>query len=389
MSVNSIVSQNLTQPIECELLCLSSAEHLSQIYTGFGLLERQGLVKVRITRLPGYTVGTLANPKLRVILNKNIKVVYDTFDGEDVDRKELTWCDFYFKRSCYNDYSGNPVDTESKKIFPLGFNYSAYGPGDYSFVRLMFGLVSIKSLADINKALVSLIRLTPLSYLLRTSSGKNNAIYSKFENSPFYSNSPYIIFFARLWDPERTKHIPLKDEREAMNQMRVEIIRKMKRNFGNSFIGGLEPTDFANRFFKDCVVEDPRIVYKKNYMKLLQSSSIGIATAGLMKSNGWKIAEYIAGAKAIVSEKLSFQVPGDFQEPKNYLHFGLSDEAVEQAGKLMENSQLRYEMMVRNLVYYHLYLRPDVLIWNTLRKCTQQESSSKKCYMAGASNSRE
>lgn len=367
MNVNSDISQRFNQPITCELLCLSSAEHLSQIFTGFGLLERQGLVRVHLTRLPGYATGPLSSPKLRVIVNKNIKVIYDTFDGEEIDRNELAWCDFYFKRSFNRVYLSNFAETESRKIFPLGFNYSLYGPGDYSLVRLLFGLFSLRSWADIKKISASFFRLTPLSCFLKTSSGRSNAFYSKFENLPNFVNMPRIVFFTRLWSLERMKNNILRDERDAMNQMRVAIIRKMKRNFGDCFVGGLEPTEFSNRFFRDCVVQELGIVYKKNYLQLLRNSSIGIATTGLMKSNGWKIAEYIAGAKASVSEKLFFEVPGDFQETKNYLSFGSPDEAVEQAGNLMENPRLRYEMMVRNFAYYHLYLRPDFFIWNTLK----------------------
>ncbi len=352
--------------INCQLFCTSSAEHLSQIYTGFGLLAQQGVIKVQLSRLPGYEVGVLARPKLRIVLNNRIKIVYDTYDGQTIYDDELEWCDFYFKRS-FNADAISEIEGK-EKIFPLGFNYPVYGIKDYSFSRIIWGGMSSKSIPDLRKTLISVIRLSLLSYFLKTGSGKRNALYSFFEDLPRFDKPKLVIFFARLWDPGRSQEIQFRDERERMNQMRVEIIRKMTKNLGEFFVGGLEPTEFSLKYYKDCVVQDPHIVYKKNYLNLLKHSSIGIATQGLLKSNGWKIGEYIAGAKAVVSESLFSQVPGNFLPSRNYLLFSSSDEAIEQVIKLLENPQLRYEMMVENYAYYHLFLRPNMLIWNTLKK---------------------
>jgi hypothetical protein len=353
--------------VDCHLLCSSSAEHLSQLFTGFGLLERQGLIRLRLTRLPGYRSGVLAPPMLKLILDGRIKVAYDANDSNAIDLDTLSWCDFYFKRS----FDGQLVDSlpEKSRIFPLGFNYPAYGPNDYSLTRLVWGVMSSKSFPDIKKNLVSFSRLTALSSLLKTSPGRSNSGYTSFEDLPRFDMPTRVIFFARLWDPEHVQDLSLKLEREKMNQMRVEIIRKMQKHYGDIFWGGLEPTDYAAKYFGDCVVQDPRIIYKKNYVGLLRQSSIGIATAGLQKSNGWKVAEYIAGSKAIVSEELCYEVSGDFQATMNYLPFSSPDQALDQVALLLTNKHLLYEIMVRNFVYYHLFLRPDMLIWNTIQQC--------------------
>jgi hypothetical protein len=310
---------------------------------------------------------------LKVILNQRIKIVYDTSDGKELDDHDLVWCDFYFKRSFDRGYVAHLPKREV--IFPLGFNYPAYGPHDYSLVRLLWAIISSNSLSNLEKVLNSVFRLTALSDFLKTSSGRKNALYSNIEDLPRFDLPNRAIFFTRLWDPGRTQDLSLVEEREKMNQVRVEIIRKMRLHFGDHFLGGLEPTQYAVKYFGDCVVHDPRIVYKKNYMKLLRQASIGIATEGLQKSNGWKIAEYIAGSKAIVSRTLCYEIPGNFQAGENYLAFATSDEGIEQVSKLLNNPQLLFAMKVRNFVYYNSFLRPDVLIWNTLKiiqdKCAE------------------
>jgi hypothetical protein len=47
---------------------------------------------------------------------------------------------------------------------------------------------------------------------------------------------------------------------------------------------------------------------------------------GLYESNGWKLGEYVAGSKAIVSEHLHYDAPGNFSPEQNYLEFNSADE---------------------------------------------------------------
>ena len=71
-------------------------------------------------------------------------------------------------------------------------------------------------------------------------------------------------------------------------------------------------------------------------------------------------------AKAIVNERLHYTVTGDFSEGKNYLSFETVDECLVAVERLVEDSELRYAMKQANAAYYEAYLRPDVLVKNTL-----------------------
>jgi hypothetical protein len=86
----------------------------------------------------------------------------------------------------------------------------------------------------------------------------------------------------------------------------------------------------------------------------------------LFNSIGWKLAEYVAFSKAIVSEPLYFEVPGDFKKDKNYLEFTNAGQCVEQTLLLLNDQQKRAEIMENNNRYYNEYLSPDKLIWRTL-----------------------
>ena len=99
-----------------------------------------------------------------------------------------------------------------------------------------------------------------------------------------------------------------------------------------------------------------------------------MATTGLNGSNGWKLGEYVALSKAVISEPLVFQVTGDFAKEKNYLEFTDPEKLVTAATRLFDDKTLRLALMINNYRYYQAYLRPDALILNTLATVFQHNN---------------
>jgi hypothetical protein len=356
---------------KCDLILNSSAEHLTQILTGFGLLEAEHLIQIKIAKADNYDIEIMGKPILRVIFNDDLKIVYDTFDGSALYKEDLEWSDLYFKRSF--DITKIKNYQLENKVFPLGFNYSAYGPRNFNFQKFLYSITSIKSLRSLKNIAISVIRTDRvLSFIFSTNLGRHNCYYKNFECLPHFDPDPLIVFFARLWDPGRSKSAELINERMEINQMRINIIRGLRKEFGDKFYGGLSSDEFTEKIAKDCIVENQNLIKKKSYMALVKNSNICIATQGLLGSNGWKLAEYVASAKSIVSEKLNYSVPGDFLPGKNYLEFSNSDECINQVYYLAKNPEARYQMMLENFNYYNQYLRPDMLVWNTLKIALQK-----------------
>ena len=74
----------------------------------------------------------------------------------------------------------------------------------------------------------------------------------------------------------------------------------------------------------------------------------------------------MAAAKAIVHEELCYSVPGDFREGVNYLSFQTAQECVDAVAELVRSPERIQAMKRANAEYYRQYLRPDVLVKNTL-----------------------
>jgi hypothetical protein len=170
----------------------------------------------------------------------------------------------------------------------------------------------------------------------------------------------------QAWDHNKARSKAKSEERDFMNNTRAQCIRLLKKEFGVHFLGGFAHSVYSNDRFRDCLLPDNKLSQKKNYMELLREFPICIATTGLHGSIGWKLAEYVSYSKAIVTERLNYQVPGHFQKELNYLDFVSPEDCVESAVRLFHNYNLRCQFMINNYRYYYSYLRPDSLVLNTL-----------------------
>jgi hypothetical protein len=351
---------------ECRLTWYSSGGHLQQLFTGFAVLESRGLVRVsqRFSTQP--LSEPHAPPHLRdvggahlgVLVNRDIDVHYDCHDAVEVNRQRLEQCDFYFKRSYSQDYVDG-LGRHRHKVFPLGLYYRVL-PDTIRLASIQRALIAGAGIRG--KATLLLDALDAKNWL------KYNARLCDLEALPDYDAPPKVLFLAAAHDPrgapERTREKI--DEMLAINETRARCIATLRRELGPRFLGGFIRSACSVSTYPELVVDESDVTRKRNYIRLLKSFPICVATTGLHGSIGGKFAEYIALAKAVVSERLNFQVPGDLRPGRNYLEFTSPLQCAELAMRLIENRDERSRLMHNNALYYQAYLRPDALVLNTL-----------------------
>lgn len=359
--------------LKCELIANSDAEHLQQIYAGLSLLHDQKIIHLKQT-IPNEFLQNKNQPdrwdeynflNTKVIINDKISVCYDTHDWNWIDEETLNSVDFYFKRSYDADFISNLQDRN--KIFPLGLNYqvTSHKPDFFRLQRAAFfeGKDKIKHI----------IKSLRLDRFLKT---KEVEQLTNLESAPNPTLEPRVLFMARAWSPEDLLDVTQKEQVMEINHTRAESIRALRDVFGEKFFGGLMRDEFAEKHFKDVLLPDNNLSDKRNYLEILKNFPICVATTGLNNSIGWKFAEYIAFSKAIISEPLKFQIPGEFVENKNYLKFDNSKELVSAVTQLFEDDNLRQSMMKNNFEYYQKFVRPDALVLNTLKIIAAQNNLS-------------
>ena len=326
----------------------SKIYHISQIATGFHILKKQGL-PVEIVDKTGDRENPFYDLPVACAEYRGKKIIYDLWDGyqNPVDMKKcLDWCDVYFKRSFSAEKNAALFPEDQHKIFPLGFNYHVTYP-------------------------TSPVNEPKLKSLLKPLMGKAPEPYfvpRVFEGKPRNTEPKdvKILFQAQLWDHRDPDLSPeMAEECAYINRTRIAIVRALKETYGDQFFGGLRDSALAREMAPE-LIQPEKYTERRKYLKLVHSCDICIGSMGLHESIGWKTAEYIAAAKAIVNETFHYSVTGDFEEGKHYLAFSTAEECIEAVRILVENTEKRLEMQVANAKYYQEYLKPEVLVKHTL-----------------------
>ncbi len=359
----------VNEKLEVVIEVHSNGIHVQQIYTGFRMLERNGYLKCkktynkeRISTIQ-YNAHRTAYNRCVIVNMNGIKMCYDLNDSSTILEEFLNTSDFYFKRS-YSNEEVNRYGELSSRIFPFGLNYLVYcNEMDWNSVVRTF------KISDLKTALKASLNYIPAFDFF------NFVPRLKFiSNPPTLNVEPKVLFLARLWDPDDLpgRSVNAKLDRTLINETRIECIKSLNKNFGKFFFGGLADTPFARRVCPELIISDKRITRQAGFLELVRTHSICIATMGLFKSNGYKLAEYAALSRAIVTEPLQYLVTGDFKAEDNYLEFNTPDECVAQVGQLFDNKQKRELMMIKNWEYYKRFMAPDCIIRNTLEFALQR-----------------
>ena len=352
--------------IRCRLISHSPGTHIQQVYTGLSMLHRSGLIEltqqVTLDQVQSADVAQHLRDApathARVVLNDAVAVHYDMHDAQDIDMRDLNNCDYYFKRSFSASYV-KTLPRGSEKVRPFGLNCHVLPDfADPFAVRRAMRLSSG-------------VQCRMLALREALDAGNRLRFYSRvreLESLPDYLLPPSVLFLVTAYDPHDhpDRSAEKVEERMHNNETRAQCIRLLRKELGSAFVGGFNHTEYTLRHYKDCLASDTSVTDKKNYLRTLKSYSICVATTGLHASIGWKFAEYVGCARAIVSERLRYEVPGDLAPGRNYLEFASPAECVEQALRLMADRDLRNEMMTANSLYYRAHLRPDSLLLNSL-----------------------
>lgn len=327
----------------------SEVPHACQIITGFLQLKKQGW-DVKLVDRRGSGSPYCGMPMLRAEY-RGQRLLYDVGDGYNVPEDmemALKECDIYFKRSFSAEKNQRLLPGYVEKMYPLGLNYH----------------VTCRE-NPINEPM--------WKHLLKPLMGRAPDRYftpEVFEGTPeqLDGKMPKILFLTRLWDDhEPTFSDADNAERTYINEMRIEIIRKLKQRYGDAFVGGLNDNALSRVWAPELIVP-AKYTERKRYLKLLHESDICIGSMGLFESIGWKTAEYVAAAKGIVNEHLHYSVPGDFAEGKNYLAFETAQQCLDAVAQLVENPEQLYAMKQANADYYRNYMKPEVLVGNSLQQ---------------------
>lgn len=314
----------------CIVLEHPTAEHLTQIRTGLAELAASG--RVELSSRPDRDLRWTCDPPrlsahrtlLRAVVDGTKRIVWDLDDASVVDANALAWSDVYWKRSC-------PRRPVAARVRPLGLNCPVISDGPDP---------------------VSWRDPTPARLLTPAAIDREE---------------PCIVFYTRVWDPEEARSEDDRHQRLTINELRATLVSALRETYGAKFAGGLQPTPYALATFPDAVVPWARNLSKFEYLSIVRTAAVCVASMGLHGSVGWKMAEYIALSRAVVSESISQDLPGGFRAPDHYVAFDDVNAALQAVSTLLETPQRRLEIRRANARYFAAYARPATMVWRTLQ----------------------
>jgi hypothetical protein len=350
--------------ITCYVTIRQDLYHASRVYTGLCELSNQGAARIKFAA-PGAEEKAFAESSYAVCMRirflntgDNCLLAVDLLDRSDsFEMGALENCNIYLKRSYYEpDLSVLPFNLKSK-VLPFGLNYACRSPDSIRRIVAMLVPGVLRRFDSLFRQRIKDTRKSADILWQFLSSPNPRA----FECSPQESTEPTIVFQTRVWSPTE-----ISENADEINGERLALVRALRRAFGSRFQGGLVPTAYAKEHYpEELSTHSPR---HSQYAKWAKKHLIGINTRGLHHSIAFKLAEYLASSKCIVSCPLRNQLPVPLIEGQHYLSFRTPEECVDHCTSLLDNTQLAFQLRTEAWEYYRHEVEPAAHMRNSLTR---------------------
>lgn len=343
--------------VTCYIDACQNLYAFSNLHTGLCLLAAGGEIDVRFAGPPGgrrfFCEEGLTAIWVRAESGDERLAAIDVYDRADVFGRELLeCCDLYFKRS----YCGAEIARLSaalqSKVVPFGMNYACHTSVKYwraiggpTFGKLRRAVSG--GPAAMKDALLQVLMIPR---------------YQLFELEPAVPLRPEIVFQTRVW----TEADCSTEAIEPLNESRVALVRALRQSFPKHFRGGVIPTKLARERYPDALTTEP--TRPAGYLTASRGSLIGISTRGLHHSTPFKLPEYLAGSKCVVSEPLRNELPEALEDGREVVWFGGVDECLAKCEELLRRPERARELRHNAWKYYQKHVAPAAHV----RECLGQ-----------------
>lgn len=350
----------------------SLSNYTAQLYAGLYELQAGGIVQLRFgidhepIRDPadiGHATLFMELTDTERVTRRPLRIAFDLEDTKGIKSRELLdFADVYFKRSYRTSVIEAMAPADRSKIMPFGLHYACTSPNEGLSDRMQhaFGYNRIHGRFRSRplRAIGSVVR--QIGMLAMTRSGLKSrlnelpALIPEFELPPEAGTKRQICYRTRVYDQTHSR---------KENDMRVATIRALKQNFGDGFVGGLRSSAYARRHYPDCIF--PQELDWRGHLALVKSSMICVSTSGLHDSSDWKIPEYLAASRCVVTEHVKYDLPSPLIDGVHLLGFSSPDECVAACERILEDARLANALRRNGFDYYRAHVQPE----QTMRRC--------------------
>lgn len=306
-----------------------------------GLKEFYNLKKVFFDchRFPKFNQGTFA--AIIVQDDKEFKICIDSRDQSDLWMDQLNWCDVYGKVN-YNKTS--IPETHKNKVLAIG---PSFGIKIWSFTKTfvvaIIHFIRFRKQISSNKVYIS-------NYLAQSKREYLERYYEKPENNT--TTKKYVFFASTLW----------KNEMDT-NTFRANFINACLKNDEIEFEGGFVPRSDGNNLGFDGLITNAMYTMSA-YLNRIKKSDIVFNTPAVLNCHGWKLGEFLAMGKVILSTSFYNQMPVKLVDKDNILFLDKANEneMSQKLHEILHSENLQLHLKNQSKLYFQTYLQPKKVI---------------------------
>lgn len=274
------------------------------------------------------------------------KIIIDFRDKSTIKEYAYKWCDIYAK------VNFNRVSTEEKYLdkiisIPPGFGIKIWNlPQTIFYCIYLFLLCKGSPLVSIKNYLAdfySQSKRQSITYYLKNKSKKFVVDDSK----------PYVFMVATLWPHQNCK--------EGTNLLRKSFIESCKR-LNCFFDGGFFINDLDPQYYEYKDIASMNYCSHKEYIDKTKLSTIVFNTPSVHNCHGWKLGEYLILGKAIISTRISNELPEPLIHGENIHIVEKVEDLEKEINYILFNPEYRKKLQNGALSYATKYVLPDAVI---------------------------
>lgn len=275
--------------------------------------------------------------------SNGIRYVVDYRDKSDIRQPALDWCDVY----CKVNYKKSVVDSLEKgasdKIHPLGPNF---GINQWSPFELY-------STFALNRWKIGLRSDWPVGLRAFLAGYNWTRRRRRIEDYQAVQSDPDYVFHASRFYRQQAHG-------EETNDARARFVR-VARAFPNvKFEGGLVASGVPDAGYEDVWLREGFAT--SFYLEKTARSAIVFNTPAAWGCHGWKLGEYMALGKAIVSMPFVNDLPPGIEHGVNIHIIEGLDDLEDSVNRLLKDAAYRRKLEVNARAYFEEYLEPERLM---------------------------
>ena len=321
-------------------------------YAGFylaGFIEVLGAERVRFARRPFCDLSQHSQEedfdqyfaaRLEPVGGPALKLVIDYRDRSRLSRTALDWADVYGKVNLHGDELAGLETAQIRKVVPLGPGFG---------IRLW---PWVATLAHFFRNTWRSRKQTPASFRAQVAAyhwqlrRQPLTTYSAVQSAP-----DYAFHVSKLYQKQA--------HGEKTNLMRAEFIRACRAR-APRFEGGLVCSSSpVPQGYEDVAISSG--VSPAQYLENVRRSAVVFSTPAAWGCLGWKLGEFLALGKAIVSTPIEHALPAPLEHGEHLLLAANPEQLKDSINRLFSDAVLRRRLERNASAYFDQWLHPAAI----------------------------